>query len=122
MGDLGSRSFCYVTTVGRVTGRPHEIEIWYALRGSTVYLLSGGGQRSDWVRNLLRRPDLTIRIGDRTMAGRGRVVTSADEDRLARTLVYDKYSPGYAGDLEGWRESSLPIAIDLADDPMADPA
>jgi len=117
MSDLGSRSFCYVTTVGRVTGRSHEIEIWYALRESTVYLLSGGGRRSDWVRNLLRRPDVTIRIGDRTFDGRGRVVTGTEEDQLARTLVFDKYSPGYAGDLEGWRESSLPIAIDLADDP-----
>jgi hypothetical protein len=27
--------------------------------------------------------------------------------------VYEKYQPGYAGDLRGWRESALPVAIDL---------
>jgi deazaflavin-dependent oxidoreductase (nitroreductase family) len=114
VSDLENSSFCYVTTTGRVTGRPHEIEIWYALHGSTVYLMSGGGRRSDWVRNLLRHPDVAVRIGDRTMSGRARIVADADEDRLARTLVYDKYSAGYSGDLQDWRESSLPVAIDLS--------
>lgn len=116
MDDLGDRSFCYVATVGRVTGRPHEIEIWYALRESTVYLLSGGGRRSDWVRNLLRHPEVVVRIGARTLSGRGRLVTEPDEDRLARTLVHGKYSDGYQGDLTGWRDSALPIAIDLSGD------
>ncbi len=37
--------FCYLTTRGRVSGRPHEIEIWFALEGRTLYLLSGGDAR-----------------------------------------------------------------------------
>ena len=43
---LKDEDFCYLTTRGRVTGRPHEIEIWFAVDGDTVYLLSGGGDRS----------------------------------------------------------------------------
>jgi hypothetical protein len=27
--------------------------------------------------------------------------------------VFEKYAPGYSGDLEDWRERSLPIAVDL---------
>jgi hypothetical protein len=27
--------------------------------------------------------------------------------------VTNKYQPGYAGDLRGWRQASLPVAIDL---------
>src|SRR4029453_632468 len=57
--------FCYLTAAGRVSGRPHTIEIWFAMRGRTLYLLSGGGDRSDWVRNLLRRPEVTVRLGRR---------------------------------------------------------
>jgi hypothetical protein len=38
---LGEEDFCYLTTVGRVTGRPHTIEIWFAREGSTLYMLSG---------------------------------------------------------------------------------
>ena len=28
---LADEDFCYLTTTGRVTGRPHEIEIWFSL-------------------------------------------------------------------------------------------
>ncbi len=113
MDDLGAQSFCYVTTRGRVTGRPHTVEIWYAVRGSTVYLLSGGADRSDWVRNIARHPQVSVRIADRTLPGVGRRITSGEEDRLARTLVFAKYQPGYGGDLSRWRDSALPIAIDV---------
>lgn len=114
MDTLGAQSFCYVTTVGRVTGRAHTIEIWYAMHESTVYLLSGGWDRSDWVRNLIRHPRVKVRIGDRVLSGLGRIVADSDEDRLARDLVYGKYQHGYGADLRGWRDSALPVAIDVA--------
>jgi hypothetical protein len=40
----------------------------------------------------------------------------ADEDARARRLVFDKYRPRYAGSLDSWRESSLPVALDLSHD------
>ena len=60
MDDPGGQPFCYLTTTGRVSGRPHTIEIWFALQGRTLYLLSVGGDRSDWVRNLRRDPRATL--------------------------------------------------------------
>lgn len=118
MDDQGAQPFCYLTTTGRVSGRPHTIEIWFALQDHTLYLLSGGGDRSDWVRNLLTRPEVTVRLGRRdaaALAGRARLVEAgSDEDELARRLVTGRYQPGYGGDLSGWRRSSLPVAVDLA--------
>jgi deazaflavin-dependent oxidoreductase (nitroreductase family) len=122
MDDRGAAPFCYLTTSGRVSGRPHTIEIWFALADRTLYLLSGGRDGSDWVRNLLADPEVTVRIGRRdapALAARARVVApGSGEDDLARRLVTDKYQPGYGGDLSGWRRSSLPVAVDLA--PEAD--
>ena len=121
MDDQGEPPFCYLTTLGRVSGRPHTIEIWFARQGRTLYLLSGGGDRSDWVRNLLLWPEVTVRIGRRDTAelpGRARVVEPrSEEDELARHLVATKYQPSYGGDLSGWRRSALPIAVDLLDRP-----
>jgi deazaflavin-dependent oxidoreductase (nitroreductase family) len=118
MDDLGDHSFCYLTTIGRVSDRPHTIEIWYALDGRTLYLLSGGGDRSDWVRNLRRHPEVTVRLGRRDAAelpGHARVVEKgSDEDELARRLVTGKYQPTYGGDLSSWRRSALPVAVDLS--------
>ena len=28
---LAGETYCYLTTTGRVTGKPHTIEIWFAL-------------------------------------------------------------------------------------------
>jgi deazaflavin-dependent oxidoreductase (nitroreductase family) len=111
--DLDRHSVIDLITVGRVTGRPHTIEIWFAQRGSILYLLSGGGTRSDWVRNLNRTPAVRVRVGADEYAGTARSVTAPDEDRLARDAVHDKYAARYSGDLTLWRESALPIAVDL---------
>ena len=34
--------YCYLRTMGRVTGRPHEIEIWFGAYDGRLYLISGG--------------------------------------------------------------------------------
>lgn len=111
--ELGAESFCYVTTRGRVSGSPHEIEIWFAARGATIYMLSGGGERSDWVKNLLATPEVKVRIATRHFDGRGRPVDDPEEERWARGALLNKYNPGYGGDLTAWSRSALPVAIDL---------
>ena len=108
--------FCYLTTRGRVTGRPHEIEIWFALDGSTLYLLAGAGERSDWVRNLTADAAVRVRLREHEHAATGRVLApGTEEDARARQLVFDKYQPRYDGDLTAWRERSLPVALDVED-------
>jgi deazaflavin-dependent oxidoreductase (nitroreductase family) len=113
LAALAAESYCYLTTTGRISGEPREIEIWFALAGSTLYMLSGGRDRSDWVKNLKREPGVTVRIAGRTLDGRARIVADPDEDERARRMVFEKYAPGYSGDLTDWRARSLPIAIDL---------
>jgi deazaflavin-dependent oxidoreductase (nitroreductase family) len=113
--------FCYLTTTGRRSGRPHEIEIWYASSadGRTLYLLAGGRDDADWVRNLAADPVCTVRVGSRdapARQARARIVADTDaEDPVARTLVYDKFQPRYDGDLTDWRERALPVALELGD-------
>ncbi len=105
--------FCYLTTTGRRSGRPHTIEIWFALAGSTLYLLSGGRDRSDWVKNVLAHPEVQVKIRERLFTGQARVVSDQQEDALARKLVYDKYTPRDSDDLTDWARTSLPVAIDV---------
>jgi len=112
--DAAADDFCYLTTRGRRTGRPHEIEIWFALDGSTLYMLSGGGERSDWVRNLRAEPQVTVRLRDTAYRAKARVVDGGEESERGRTLVFDKYQPRYSGSLERWRRESLLVAIDTA--------
>jgi deazaflavin-dependent oxidoreductase (nitroreductase family) len=105
--------FCYVTTRGRRTGRPHEIEIWFALDDGSLYLLSGGGDRSDWVRNLRAYPAVTVRVRDGRYDATARIVEGGSESEHGRRLVFEKYQPRYEGSLERWREESLLVALDV---------
>lgn len=107
--------FCYLTTTGRVSGQPHTIEIWFALDGSTLYMLSGGGDKADWVKNARRRPEVSVRLREAHFAGQARVVEGGDEDALARRLVVGKYQPRSGDDLSGWGVSALPVAVDLGE-------
>jgi len=112
---LAEEYFCYLTTTGRVTGRPHEIEIWFALipERRALYMLSGGGDRSDWVKNLSRDPDVEVRIAGKHYSGRARGAKDREEDELARRLLVEKYESS-PGRLEGWRRRALPLVVDLA--------
>lgn len=110
---LKEEDFCYLTTTGRVSGRSHTIEIWFAFEGKILYMLAGGGEKSDWVKNVLKNPAIQVRIAKSTFNGQARIVESGEEDTFARKLVLDKYTPRDSDDLTDWSRTSLPVAVDL---------
>ena len=118
MGTLLSRladeDYCYLTTTGRVSGRPHEIEIWFGIQNHTLYLLSGS-HGSDWVKNLRANPSVTVRIGKHTFIGQARIVDHEKEDLMARYMLAEKYQEWNEDkSLSEWACTALPVAIDLS--------
>lgn len=112
--QLAGEEYCYLTTTGRVTGKPHEIEIWFGVSGGALYMMSGGGQRADWVKNALRTPGVSIRVADRRFTGSARLVTDAEEELTARNVLATKYDERESdGSLDEWARTALPIAVDV---------
>jgi deazaflavin-dependent oxidoreductase (nitroreductase family) len=111
--DLAHLPFCYLTTIGRRSGREHTIEIWFALNNATLYMLSGGREQADWVKNIRKSPQVHVRIDNHVFSGQARDVRDSEEDALARRIVYDKYAASEEN-LEEWAATSLPITIDLS--------
>ena len=110
---LAREEYCYVTSTGRVTGRPHRIEIWFGMQGKTLYLLSGDG-KSDWVKNMRAQPTVTVELGKRIFTTQTRIVSDAQEDALARRLLAQKYQGWQDGlPLSEWAQTALPVALDL---------
>lgn len=113
----GAENFCHLTTTGRRTGRQHTIEIWFGVSDDRLYMLSGGGRRSDWVRNLQAHPSVTVRVGSTSFAGTARVVEDPNEDALARRLLAAKYQSWREGKpLSRWASTAQPVAIDLQEE------
>ena len=108
---MAEEQFCYLTTSGRRTGRPHTIEIWFAADGRSLYL--GGSGRSDWVKNLLANPAVTVRVGTEEMAATARVLEAGtEEDTRARGLLLAKYQAPGDHDLDSWGRTALIVALD----------
>jgi len=117
LARLTGEDYCYVTTTGRVTGKPHQIEIWFGLSDDTLYLLSGGMDKSDWVKNLLKNPAVTVRIAKQTFNATARLVTEEKEEKTARYLLAEKYQEWEDGKrLSEWARTALPVAMDLIEE------
>jgi deazaflavin-dependent oxidoreductase (nitroreductase family) len=111
--ELAALDYCYLTTTGRRTGHPHTIEIWFGLQGEHVYLLAGGGDGADWVRNLQANPTVALRLGDRDLITRARIVDDPGEDSAARKLLLGKYQSRSSDDLAEWARTAQPVSIDF---------
>jgi deazaflavin-dependent oxidoreductase (nitroreductase family) len=95
----------YLTTIGRKTGKPRTIEIWFVMSQQHIYILAERGLRAQWVRNLQADPNVTVQIGQRRLSARGRILDDArdhQEWQAVAELSRRKY---------GWGEG-LPVAFD----------
>jgi deazaflavin-dependent oxidoreductase (nitroreductase family) len=114
LSQLSKEEYCYLTTKGRKTGKPHEIEIWFGVDGNSLYLLSGGANRSDWVKNLRADPNVSVRIAQHTFTGAARIVRNIQEESTARPMLAAKYQGWKEGqELSQWARDALVVAIDL---------
>jgi deazaflavin-dependent oxidoreductase (nitroreductase family) len=111
-----------LTTIGRVTGQPHAVELWfvYHQKAKAVYLLSypgTEGQGTDWYRNALARPEVTLAVRGEAVSGVAAPAPESDVEKVEkqlRDLFTEKYGRAmishYYGD-----EARLPLKIEVAD-------
>jgi hypothetical protein len=76
-------------------------------------MLSGGRDKSDWVKNAFNTPAVQVKINNTLFSGQVRLVNDTEEDALARKLVFDKYVPRSSDDLTEWARTALPMAVDI---------
>jgi deazaflavin-dependent oxidoreductase (nitroreductase family) len=99
-----SNSVLYLTTTGRISGLPRQIEIWFVESGGKLYLLAEHFHNAQWVQNIQGNPEAKVRIGEREWAATAGVL-DPERDRekwgLAQELFRRKY---------GWGDG-LPVEI-----------
>jgi deazaflavin-dependent oxidoreductase (nitroreductase family) len=108
---------CYLTTRGRKSGNPHEIEIWFGVHGPSLYLISGNGPTAHWYMNLVADPQVSVRIEGDTRIGRARVVIDADERRRVGDVMGAKYvwdgDPSIGLSYQGWCYDVPAVAVEF---------
>jgi len=86
MSETPEPQFLYLTTVGRKSGKPHQIEIWFVRHADSYYLVNENPPISDWVKNIRHNAAVMFSIGSRDanpIEGRGRLVDPTAEPELA---------------------------------------
>lgn len=75
-----------------------------------MYLMAGGRERADWVRNLMADPLVSVELGGETRQGVANAVSpDSPHDARARALLVANYRKGE--NLEEWGRNSLPVVI-----------
>lgn len=114
LSQFANEDYCYLTTTGRKSGNPHQIEIWFGIERNSLYLLSGGGDDSDWVKNLRVNPNVAVRIAKHTFTGVARIVREGKEATMARHMLAGKYQSWKEGEsLSEWGRTALVVGIEL---------
>ena len=87
--DLREEKFIYLTTRGRKSGKPHTVELWFAIAGGRIYL-SHEGDRTDWMKNLVGHGPVSVRVDGVTSKGDARIAERAARE-AGKKALYEKY-------------------------------
>jgi deazaflavin-dependent oxidoreductase (nitroreductase family) len=104
MKPTAHQQYLYLTTIGRITGVPREIEIWFVEFGGRFYVLAEHFHNAQWVKNIMHDPSVRVRVGDQEFDAVARVLDSQRDYsawQAAQGLANEKY---------GWGEG-LPVEI-----------
>ena len=91
--------FLYLTTTGRVSGLPREIEIWFVIHDDDHFIVSEKRDQAHWLKNIRKDPRVHFSIGTRAnreavrarTAGHADVPTAADTLAAVGSLMEKKY-------------------------------
>ena len=91
-----AEKFLYLTTTGRKSGQPHQIEIWYVEYQGCYYLCSEKHESADWVRNILSDSAVSFFIAEReqnppSQAGQATIISDQQTVMALQTLFDAKY-------------------------------
>lgn len=84
----GQSNGSFLTTIGRRTGLPREIEIWFTQRDGRYYVISEHYQRGQWVQDILTDRRVRRQARDASFAGQARPIEVAREPSLARGIQH----------------------------------
>jgi len=101
---FADEKFLYLTTVGRVSGAPREIEIWFIVYRERFYLFAETRESAGWVKNIRRNPKVSVRVGESKTDATARVLDRKADDKLWNEVA------AIANRKYGWGEG-LPVEI-----------
>jgi hypothetical protein len=107
---LASTRELEITVTGRTSGRKISIPVWFVDEGDTLSLLPVKGSDSDWYKNILRTPTMTLSARGTEMTVNANPIT---EPRKVQGVV-ERFRAKYgAADVQRYY-SKFDVAVDVS--------
>lgn len=100
-----------ITTIGRRSGQPRRLEMWFHNVGGRIYITGTPGRR-DWYANLVAHPDFTFHLKESVTAdlpARARPITEPGERRRVFGAVLEKLDRD--GQLDAWMQGAPLVEV-----------
>ena len=94
--DLDREQYLYLTTRGRKSRQPREIEIWFTHREGRFYVIAEY-QTSHWLQNIRAHPEVQVRVAGGSFSAAARVLSPETDFELncaVQELSRKKYGWG----------------------------
>ena len=101
LAQVANESTLEITTIGRKSGQPRVTPIWFVYDQGTLYIQSGKDGKTHWYRNLQKNPQMQLKIGQLTLAGKAQFVTDTAEVEKVHDLFRSKYALARAAGFVG---------------------
>jgi len=102
-----------ITTVGRRSGEPSRIEIWFHNLDGEIYITGTPGKR-DWYANLVANPSFTFHLKGQAVAdlpARATPITDEAERRAVLTEILGRLDR--AKDIDEWIRRSPLVRVEV---------
>jgi deazaflavin-dependent oxidoreductase (nitroreductase family) len=103
-----------ITTIGRKTGKPRRLEIWFHNLNGELFLTGSPGKKRDWLANLIANPSFTFHLKQSLKVDiPAKAIPIFDEPSRREILTRLLEKMGGDRDLEAWIKGSPLAKIEL---------
>ena len=106
---LQERMELELTGRGRRSGSEHSRPVWFVVEGDLLHLLPVSGSDTNWYRNILVHPDVTLAIDGESLTATARPVT--DPALVAATV--ERFRTRYGANQVARYYSKLEVAVEI---------
>ena len=98
-----------ITVTGRVSGRRISNPVWFVQEGNNLYLLPVNGSDSDWYKNILKTPRMSLAANGEEWSAEVRAIT----DQATVRDIVEKFKDKYGADQVKKYYSKFDVAVEV---------
>jgi hypothetical protein len=106
---LRERLELQLTVRGRHSGQEHSRPVWFAVEGDILHLLPVSGSDTNWYRNVLVHPDVTLTVDGESLRVSARPIT----DPALVSAAVERFRARYGANQVARYYSKLDVAVEI---------